>query len=407
MTDKHTTEYLEKLRNIRLSSSTKERMRDELGAFADFHSVRVVDEGRSIGVVQMNSVFALFTHSKTRIMKATLLIALLIGTGGTSFAAQGAVPGEFLYPVKISVNENIKSAFAVNADAQAKFQAKLLAERLEEAQKLAAKGKLEGKLEGEVRANVNAQLEKTLAASTEASAVTEVAVRTEVSNTLASFRNELAILQLNSDITTNILASYSTAVSPRNSSALASQMNTDPSMAMSVEMDAPSTMSMKVAADADVSTASLIENAQVRIDGLTSILKNAVELSVDVKTEMEAQLKVAVKHIADANASLRANAEAQARTQTESALEVIGIIESELSALGEVKIDAETGSIIDFNLNANGSTGGGTSGNSGSGIYLDGGAAVEGSGEASLEGDMIDTVIDSNGTTETGGSFGF
>ena len=198
MTDKPTHEYLKKLGNIRLSEHSKARMREELGAFADFHAVRVVEDVRSIEEVQSNSVFTLFTNTHLRIMKATLLIALLIGTGGTSFAAQGAVPGDLLYPVKVHVNENVRSTFAFGADAEAKLQAQLLGERLEEAQKLAARGQLEGEVAADVRSNITAQLQKTVEVNAEADAQTQAAVRTSVTQALATFNTNLQAMQSSS-----------------------------------------------------------------------------------------------------------------------------------------------------------------------------------------------------------------
>lgn len=41
-----------------------------------------------------------------------LLLAVLMGRG-TAFAAEGALPGEPLYPIKIYVNEEVRAAFIV------------------------------------------------------------------------------------------------------------------------------------------------------------------------------------------------------------------------------------------------------------------------------------------------------
>lgn len=40
---------------------------------------------------------------------AAILVAALLG-GGTSFAAQGTLPGDLLYPVKVGFNERITEA---------------------------------------------------------------------------------------------------------------------------------------------------------------------------------------------------------------------------------------------------------------------------------------------------------
>jgi hypothetical protein len=74
-------------------------------------------------------------------MTIAIIIALLLG-GGTSFAAENALPGDILYPIKIHVNENVQELVAVSDESEAKLQAKLAENRLEEVEKLAAGGKL-------------------------------------------------------------------------------------------------------------------------------------------------------------------------------------------------------------------------------------------------------------------------
>lgn len=91
---------------------------------------------------------------KTRMIIA-IIVALMLG-GGTSFAAEGALPGDVLYPIKIHVNENVQELVAVSDEAEAKVQAKLAARRLEEAEKLA----IEGRLNTEISADLNTRFEE-------------------------------------------------------------------------------------------------------------------------------------------------------------------------------------------------------------------------------------------------------
>lgn len=88
-------------------------------------------------------------------MTIAIIIALLLG-GGTSFAAENALPGDVLYPIKIHVNENVQELAAVSDEAEAKVQAHLAERRLEEAEKLAA----EGRLNTEISADLNTRFEE-------------------------------------------------------------------------------------------------------------------------------------------------------------------------------------------------------------------------------------------------------
>ena len=87
-------------------------------------------------------------------MTIALIIILILG-GGTSFAAENALPGDTLYTVKISVNEEVRSLVAVSSVAQADWDARRAGRRLEEAEKLAVKGRLNA----EARADIEARFE--------------------------------------------------------------------------------------------------------------------------------------------------------------------------------------------------------------------------------------------------------
>lgn len=336
MKDTKTTEYLENFKKMELSSDVKLQMREKLSAYADFHAVRVGEVERSIGEVQKHSVFSFFINSKLRIMNATLLIALIVATSGTSFAAQGSVPGEFLYPVKVYVNENVQSTFAFGANAEAKLQAKLLAERFEEAQVLAERGELEGEVKEEVQANMQAQYEKSRLALASADTQTNTEVSADIANTVALYTSDVQV----SD------AFLASGITNFGQSDIAMQM----SASSDTQSDQGDTTSLSMKMMADVKAETLIESAEVRIAGLTKTIKNAVELGASVKAQFETDLKVAVKHVVDAQASVRANAEAEAKASAEKAHEILGKIESNLSLLGEVEIDPETGSIINIRI---------------------------------------------------------
>ncbi len=78
-----------------------------------------------------------------RTVSAFAVFVFLIGSGGgTSYAAQGALPGDVLYAVKIHVNEFVEAALATSPVAKAEVQAVLAERRVEEAQTLASRGML-------------------------------------------------------------------------------------------------------------------------------------------------------------------------------------------------------------------------------------------------------------------------
>jgi hypothetical protein len=81
-------------------------------------------------------------HLSLRGGAALALAVLVVGAGGTAYAAGGALPGDALYAVKVSVNEPVAGALAVTPAAKAAHQAGIATERLAEAQALAEDGRL-------------------------------------------------------------------------------------------------------------------------------------------------------------------------------------------------------------------------------------------------------------------------
>ncbi len=89
-------------------------------------------------------------------MPIALLIALLM-SGGVSYAAEGTLPGDTLYPIKIHVNEGVRGALAGSDSAKAKLEVDLLNRRLVEAEQLKNESRLDATttlvLNQEVRAH--------------------------------------------------------------------------------------------------------------------------------------------------------------------------------------------------------------------------------------------------------------
>jgi hypothetical protein len=83
-----------------------------------------------------------FTFS-SRLVYAFAVFVLMIGiSGGTTFAAGSALPGDFLYSIKTGVNEPVVGALAVSEEAKAIWHAEVATERLKEAATLSSEGRL-------------------------------------------------------------------------------------------------------------------------------------------------------------------------------------------------------------------------------------------------------------------------
>lgn len=129
---------LHKLKNISLSKSERAKQWEEIRGYAEFNPL---SDERVEALNRLPSTkpkgFALFTNVKTMPVIASFLV-LFLG-GGSAFAAEGAVPGDILYPIKTQVNENVRGAFALDDEAQASFEAWRAERRLDEARALSAR----------------------------------------------------------------------------------------------------------------------------------------------------------------------------------------------------------------------------------------------------------------------------
>ncbi len=96
-----------------------------------------------------------------RFASALVLAIFLVGAGssGVSYAAGDALPGEFLYPVKLNINEPIRSQFAFKDESKVEFAMKLAERRIDELHKLKEKGMIPPELQDGMREKLKGHME--------------------------------------------------------------------------------------------------------------------------------------------------------------------------------------------------------------------------------------------------------
>lgn len=324
MTHKEPTEYFKEVAGITLSEDQKARMRETLSAYADFHTVAGVtgEPDERLHTDRHMSVWGLFTwRTRPMYIHATLLAALVLG-GGTAAAAESALPGDPLYPMKVHVNENVRGALAIGANAEATLQTELLNERIEEAEALAAEGALSGETAVLVEARIAAQAEAANRAVLAADSETQLALRTDLASALLRAKESAVNLALD----TNAAARQGFAAT------------TEDAAVMSIEL----------AGELDLGTR--IETAAERIASLQALIEAEAALGADARADFASELEAAVTHIEEAEASFDAGNEAAAEVSVAEAETIAGEIESALSLMGEIEIDPDTGTIIDIEV---------------------------------------------------------
>lgn len=120
-------------------------------------------------------------------------MAILLLFAGTAYAAQGALPGDLLYPVKIHVNESVEVALATTPQEQVAVQTQLAAERVAEAQALATAGKLDATTTQELQDNFDAHASEAIAIAEQTADVNASSTLTFATSTASSTDTSLVV----------------------------------------------------------------------------------------------------------------------------------------------------------------------------------------------------------------------
>jgi len=129
---------------ISLSHTQREQMRRTLHSYMEMKPLRAP---ASVSAPTFAWFFTL------RPVAAALVLALFVSSAGISYAAEGALPGDFLYPVKIHLNEPVRGALAVSTSAKAEWAANVAGTRVQEAATLAAEGRLSTSTQQDLQAS--------------------------------------------------------------------------------------------------------------------------------------------------------------------------------------------------------------------------------------------------------------
>lgn len=151
-------QFISLLTAIRLSPEEKNAARARILAEVRMCPVREVKDVRPLP--QRSAGFSFIQLMKRIQYMPIALILTLLASGSASYAANGSLPGDILYPVKIYVNETVEGMLAVSDEAQARFHARLAGERLEEAEQLAAEGNLDAGIRADIEANLENHISK-------------------------------------------------------------------------------------------------------------------------------------------------------------------------------------------------------------------------------------------------------
>ncbi len=185
--------------NPDLDDTERAELRGKIRAFMAEHPARAPFAIRVLDWTDAHATRAghLFSSTRFRFTFSAALLILVVG-GGTSYAAQTALPGDALYPVKIGINEKIAAAFATSPEDHVRLDAQLTERRLQEAETLAATGKLSAADGAQIETSLNLATADfdtqvaVLATSSESGAAVATDAQSALEATLAAHSQVLA-----------------------------------------------------------------------------------------------------------------------------------------------------------------------------------------------------------------------
>ncbi|HRH55850.1 MAG TPA: DUF5667 domain-containing protein [Candidatus Paceibacterota bacterium] len=188
---KHLSTIFEQLKRITLASETRARVRAALSEYADLHTM---PERGAAPALSPLSVF----FSRTRSVYAGALALVLVIAGGTqaSLAAEGSLPGDLLYPLKVSLNEPVAMVLSVSSEQKAELSARFASRRVDEATALSSEGKLDDVAAAELATRFDTHVDRvakeTQTLEARGELAVSLAVRTDLSQRVMESAETLA-----------------------------------------------------------------------------------------------------------------------------------------------------------------------------------------------------------------------
>lgn len=131
-----------------LEDAERQALRDSLMSYMDRNPAKAPVALKARGIHSFGYV---------NTMLAVALVAVF-AFGSVSYAAERAVPGDALYPMKRGVNEKVRGFFAVTDRSKAELEVSLASRRLDEAEKLQSESKLNGDVAAQLSTDLSAHV---------------------------------------------------------------------------------------------------------------------------------------------------------------------------------------------------------------------------------------------------------
>lgn len=236
------------------------------------------------------------------------LSAVFLLSGGVAAAAEGSLPGELLYPLKIHVTEEVQAYLATSDEEKVLWEVARAERRIDEANTLIATGKASPAILATVEQKLDHQVTKTLRKLSRLTEKGDVVIATDVGTKFeARLTERVAALRALSNVDGDVSGVDALTNSITEKARVVHEGRTEHEASIETD-DGLEELALRRKMDAAAQLAKLEDS-----------LEGATELNADARITLEAKLSVTKELFDDASALLVAGAYADAATSFEEA----------------------------------------------------------------------------------------
>lgn len=338
MNEKFETLLKEKAEGVRFSADEKSQMKNRLHSFMRMYPVRNAEPRRQDMQESKKNIIANLAFFRLKYMTAFALAILLFVSGGMTYAAEGSLPGDLLYPVKLHVSEPVRQYLSFSTESKAQLEAELAKKRLAEAEEMAANGTLDSTVAADLEANFKAHADRAgsyvreLSANGNADAAATISTNLETS--LLGHGKILDTLGVANVELYDELKGIGESVH--------AQVNAAADVRSKIEAEA----AQQLGARADAAAHAKIKLAENAVASARAILdKMKSSLSAETAAKAEGQLQAAETDIAQAKAHIAAKAYTDAFTLLQHSLRTAESLKLFLNVQSHLKLNMDIGTI--------------------------------------------------------------
>ena len=220
------------------------------------------------------------------VFAAALMLALGVSTAS---AAETALPGDILYPVKVHVTEEVRAALMSGPKDKANWAVDRASRRLQEAATLAVQGKLTARAQAEINSNFEEHLKTAIADRVELEGDNDLAAATEIETNIG------ATLRAHEEVLDSVRAKLADG---DNVKAHVEAVIDSVHIAAGVSTDKETRLENKIKEGTSVSVGAVAKDkrssAKAKIDNTKDLLvRTQKRLNAQAKAQAQGQLKVA------------------------------------------------------------------------------------------------------------------